>query len=132
MEILISIISFLILIILVIFPVVLFKKLNRSKFKFLSYLVLGIIITVTITLIMSWWSYKSTEILLSHYGYNFDAMSKDGRYLNVSMENIQNVKSLEISRNGIGWPAKVMIIYPFYFVYLLLVYLVMNLIRKDK
>ncbi len=132
MEILISIISLLLLILLILSPIVLFKKLNITKFKFLSYIALGIIITVVIMLIIGWWSSKSTEIQLSQYGYNFDGMNEKERYLYISSQNIERVKSLEISINGIGWPAKVIIMYPFYFVYLLSVYFIMNLIRNRK
>ena len=92
----------------------------------------GLIITFIIILITAWWSSESTEILLSKNGYNFDAMNYEERFENVKKENLEKVKTLEISKNGIGWPAKVMFIYPFYFVYLLLIYLVMNLISNRK
>ena len=81
---------------------------------------------------MAWWSSKSTEILLSQNGYNFDAMNYEERFGNVAKENLEKVKNLEISKNGIGWPVKVMFIYPFYFVYMLLIFLVMNFISKRK
>ncbi len=132
MEILFSIISFLLLILLIVSPIVIFKKLKQSNFKFLKYLTLGSIITFIIILIMAWWSSESTEILLSQNGYNFDAMNYEERFANVAKENLEKVKNLEISKNGIGWPAKIMFIYPFYFVYMLLVFLVMNFISKRK
>ncbi len=132
MGIFFSIISFLLLIALLVFPIVLFKKIKASKFKFLIYFGAGTIISILFISILGWWSDKSTELLLSQNGFNFDAMNDSERYANVASENLDKVKSLEISKNGIGWPAKVMVIYPFYFVYILLFYLVMNLIKIRK
>ena len=132
MEILFTVISFLLLFALGITPILLFKKLNVTKFKFLMFLGLGIVITAIILLIMGWWSSKSTEILLSQNGFNFDSMDEQERYANVAKENLEQVKNLENSRNGIGWPAKVIMIYPFYLAYILLVYLVMILTKKTK
>lgn len=132
MKILFSAISLLLFITLVISPILLFKRLTTTKLKLPIYLGLGIIITAIILLIMGWWSSKSTEILLFQNGYNFDAMNEQERYANVASENLEHVKNLEISRNGIGWPAKIILIYPFCLVYVLLVYFVMNLTKKSK
>jgi len=132
MEILFSIISFFLLIALFALPILLFRKLRIKKLKFLYYIVIVLAITLIILIIMGWWSSKSTEILLSQNGYNFDAMNENDRYLNVPNDKIETVKNLEISMNGIGWTAKVIIFFPFFFLYSLFAYPVMVLINKRK
>jgi hypothetical protein len=82
-------------------------------------------------LTFGWWTDYSDNKLLEHYGYNFDAMNDTERFANVSIDNMERVKSLETSIMGIGWPLKVMISYVFYLPYLLIVYLV-NYFRGTK
>jgi len=41
------------------------------------------------------WTDISNEILLSHYGYDFEAMNDIERFANVSEENIKRVKNIE-------------------------------------
>jgi hypothetical protein len=126
MEIIAAIISFILLIGLILSPILILKKLNKShfKYKFIVYLALGIIITSILMLVFAWWSYFSNRLLLSHYGYDFDAMNYQERFKQVSSNNLERVKSLEISNMGIGWPLKAIMSYIFYSPYLLLVYLV--------
>lgn len=69
-------------------------------------------------------------MLLEHYRYNFDAMNETERFGKVSPDNMERVKSLEISIMGIGWPLKAFLTYVFYAPYLLIVYLVTYLFRK--
>lgn len=135
MEVLITVISFILLVMLIVTPVSTIAKLNKANIKnrFITYLILGIIFTSIITPLFAWWADKSNHILLSHYGYDSDAMNEDERFANVSVENIEQVKSLEISVMGIGWTLKAIMGYVFYFPYLLLiVYLIVNLIEKYK
>jgi hypothetical protein len=71
MEIIVTIISFLFIIALIALPIVILiglKRLNVKKFKFLTYLILGVVITSIITLTFGWWSDTSNEILLSSMG----------------------------------------------------------------
>ena len=91
---------------------------------------IGILTTATITLTLGWWADTSDQMLLEHYGYNFDAMNDTERFGQVSPDNMERVKSLEMSIMGIGWPLKVIMTYGFYFPYLLIVYLVTYLFRK--
>ena len=73
MEIIITTISLLIFIALVISPIIILKLVNKSnnKFKFITYLTIGLIVIAIISLIFGWWNDKSTIILLEHYnGYN--------------------------------------------------------------
>jgi hypothetical protein len=135
MEIIVTIISFLFIIALIALPIVILiglKRLNVKKFKFLTYLILGVVITSIITLTFGWWSDTSNEILLSYYGYDFDAMTDTQRFSNVSPENLERVKGLEISMMGIGWPLKAIMTFIVYSPYILVVYLIVYLIQNRK
>ena len=132
METIITIISFTLLIGLLLSPFLIVWRLNKKniRYKFISYLTIGILTTVTISLTFGWWTYTSNQMLLEHYGYNFEAMNDIERFGNVTPENMYRVKSLELSIMGIGWPLKVIMTYFFYFPYLLIVYLVTYLFKK--
>tara|TARA_R110001592_G_scaffold106518_1_gene298983 strand:- start:1277 stop:1537 length:261 start_codon:yes stop_codon:yes gene_type:complete len=79
-----------------------------------------------------WWVDYSDRLLMSHYGYDFDAMNDNRRFVNVEPENFEKVKQLEIGYFGIGWPLKAIMTFVFYSPYLLIVYLVGQLIRRTK
>ena len=135
MEILTIIISIALLIGLISTPILLFygvKKWSLIKFDFLTYLILGIIITAGITWTFAWWADYSDQLLMSHYGYDFDAMNDTERFGKVQNENLEKVKQLEIGYFGIGWPLKAIMTYIFYAPYLLIVYLIGQFIRKVK
>ncbi len=70
----------------------------------------------------SWWVDYSDQLLMSHYGYNFDAMDEVQRFKKVEAKNLEKVKQLEIGFFGIAWPLKAMIAFVFYLPYLLVVY----------
>ena len=86
--------------------------------------------TASITLTFAWWADTSDQMLLEHYGYNFDAMNHTERFGKVSPDNMERVKSLEISIMGIGWPLKAIMTYVFYSPYLLIVYFITYFFRK--
>ena len=135
METLIFTISMGLLIGLISIPIILFygvKKWNRIKFDFLTYLISGIIITVGYTWTFAWWADYSDQLLMSYYGYDFDAMNNTERFGKVLDENLERVKQLEIGYFGIGWPLKAIMTYVFYLPYLLVVYLIGQLIRRMK
>ena len=135
MEILIRIISFSLIIALIVSPIIILiglKRLKINKYIFLTYLTLGIFITAIIALTFGWWLDYSNEMLLSHYGYDFDAMNDKERFSNVMPENWDKVKSLEVSMMGIGWPLKTIMTFSVYSPYLLLIYLVAFFIQKNK
>jgi hypothetical protein len=102
------------------------------KNKFILYLIFGIIITAFLTLTIGWWSSFSNKMLLSHYGYNFDAMNDVERFKNVAFKNLDEVKQLEINMLGIGWPLKAFMFYTIYLPYLIIVYLATYFIKKEK
>ena len=135
METLTTIVSLILLVGLISTPVILFvgiKKWYRLKFDFLTYFVSGLILTAGIMLTFAWWADYSDHLLMSHYGYDFDAMNDIERYQNIESENLEKVKQLEIGYFGIGWPLKAIMSFAFYSPYLLIVYLVGQLIRRMK
>ncbi|MEQ8241865.1 hypothetical protein [Fulvivirga sp.] len=134
MEILITIVSFLFLGGLLISPFLILYALNRknTKYKFIAYLAFGILVTATITFTFAWWADTSNEILLTHYGYNFDAIDDTELYEKVTQENIERVKSLEISMMGIGWPLRAIMTYEYYSPYLLIIFLAVYLLRAIR
>lgn len=138
MEVLTTIISFLLLLGLISVPILLFvgmTKWYRLKFHFLTYLVSGLIITAGIMSILAWWTDYSNILLLKHYNgyiYNPDSGGYQIEYDSVLPENLDRVKSLEISVMGIGWPLKAIMSFVFYSPYLLIVYGVGQLIRRRK
>jgi hypothetical protein len=135
MEILIRIISFSLIIALVVSPIIILiglKRLKIKKYIFLTYLTLGIFITAIIALTFGWWLDYSNEMLLSHYGYDFDAMNDKERFSNVMPRNWDKVKSLEVSMMGIGWPLKTIMTFSVYSPYLLFIYVVAFLIQWNR
>lgn len=134
MEILNTAIKFALLIALIISPVILFNKLRKQKFRyfFIYYLISAGLITFFLILILAWWSHFSIELLLSHYGYSSGDLNETDRMKNVAIENLDTVKKLRISKMGIGWPLKAFMFYPFYFPYLILVYLGMSFYKKKS
>ncbi|CAA9195438.1 hypothetical protein FLA105534_00666 [Flavobacterium bizetiae] len=134
MEILNTAIKFALLIALIISPVLLFNKLHKQNFRyfFVYYLISAGLITFFLILILAWWSHFSTELLLSHYGYSSGDLNETDRMKNIAIENLDTVKKLRISKMGIGWPLKAFMFYPFYFPYLILVYLGMSFYKKKS
>ncbi|KFF15374.1 hypothetical protein [Flavobacterium hydatis] len=74
-------------------------------------------------MILGWWGSFSNEFLLSHYGYDFDAMNDIERFKNVTLKNLDKVKELETNILGIGWPLKATLFFLIYSPYLLIVYI---------
>lgn len=134
MEFLFRIITIILLLLLISSPILVLFRLEKSHLKsnFIIYLIVTIILTFILVIITGWWGYISQKILLSYYGYNFDAMNDIERFRKVAMENIERVKRLEINMLGIGWPVKAFMFYVFYSPYLLIVYLVYYFSKKYK
>lgn len=134
MEDLNTAIKFTFLIILVISPIILLNKLYKRDLKmlFISYLITSIAITFSLVLIMAWWSYFSIDLLLSHYGYDYNLLTETERLKNVTTENLDRVKTLKASKMGIGWPLKAILFYVFYSPYLLIAYFASYFYRRAK
>ncbi len=133
MEAMTTIITFLLLLGLIAVPIILFvviKKWHRFKFDFITYLILGLILTAGIMWTFAWWTDYSDQQLMSHYGYDFEAMNDTERFANVEPENLEKVKELEIGYFGVGWPLKAIMTFVYYAPYLLIVYLIGQVIRR--
>jgi len=134
MEVGTKIITIILLLSLIGSPILIINRLYKLnlKNKFIIYLISGIIITAFLTLTIGWWSSFSNKMLLSHYGYNFDAMNDVERFKNVAFKNLDKVKQLEINMLGIGWPLKAFMFYTIYSPYLIIVYLATYFYKKRK
>ncbi|MFD0976986.1 hypothetical protein [Salinimicrobium gaetbulicola] len=135
METIVTIISIILLLPLLSVPVLLFigiKKWKRPKVNFPTYLMIGLIITAVISGTFAWWADYSDQLLMIHYGYDFDAMNDTDRFENVVLQNLERVKQLEIGYFGIGWPLQAIMTFVFYSPFLVIVYLVGHLITKAK
>jgi hypothetical protein len=134
MEILIKAITFTLLFLLFASPLFVtygLSKLNRKN-NFVAYIVLGIVTTFILTWILGWWSSFSNDLLLSHYGYDFEAMNNFERFKNVANVNLERVKSLETSMMGIGWPLKVIMSYIFYSPIFSIIYLAVYFFKRNQ
>jgi len=135
MEILTSSVSFILLLGLIAVPILLFTWIQRRsgpKFKFPVYLILATVITAGILLTFYFWDDTSGQILLRHYGYNFDAWNETERFANVADNNMQRVRAIEQRSFGIAWGLKAVMVFVFYSPYLLIVYFIGQLIRRLK
>lgn len=132
MEFLVTAIALTLLVGLLISPILLLRFINRTniKYKFVSYLTIGVFLAALITIVFAWWAYISDLLLLKHYGYDIDGMNETEFYGKVLPENLDKVKSLETSIMGIGWPLKAIMIFVFYSPYLLIIYGVTYQIRQ--
>ncbi len=134
MEFLATAITLTLLVGLLISPILLLRFINRtnSKYKFVSYLIIGVLLTALLTIIFAWWSYTSDLLLLKHYGYDIDGMNETEFYGKVLPENLDKVKSLETSIMGIGWPLKAIMTFILYAPYLLIICFVTYVIGRRK
>lgn len=120
---------------LLISPLLLLRFINRTniQYKFITYLTLGVVMTLIIAFVSAWWTYTSDLILLKYYDYDIDGMNETEFYGKVLPENMDKVKSLETSIMGIGWPLKAIMTFLFYSPYLFIVFGVTHLIgRRPK
>lgn len=124
MEITVSAITYLVFIGLIVCPFFLKNRIEKlqTKNNFLIYLVTIIFASFLMTTVFAWWVNYSDTLLLNYYGYNFDGMNEKEFYRNVAAKDLKRVKELEASISGIGWPAKVMLLSPFSFLYMLTAY----------
>ncbi len=98
----------------------------------MTYLILSLIITLGITWTFAWWTDTSDSLLLSYYGYDFEAMNETDRFNKVKSENLERVKELETANFGVGWPVKAIMGFVYYSPYLLIVYPIGQLIRTKR
>lgn len=134
MEILITTIKFLLIIILIFCTFLILNKVYKqnSNYIFIIYLISSAVTTFILVLVLAWWSDYSSQLLLSHLGYDNNAWNDLEKFKNVTSENLNKVKEIDKSRMGIGWPLKAFIFYPFYFLYLLIFYVINYFIKRIK
>jgi hypothetical protein len=130
-----TIISILLLLGLISIPILLFvglKKWNIFKYEFLTYFIIGLILTAGISWTLAWWMDYSNQLLMEYYGYDFKAINETDRFVEVEEENHERVKHLEMGFYGIGWPLRAFFIFTLSFTYTLILYLVGLLIIRMK
>ena len=134
MEKLITLVSFSLFVGILLCPILLLRKIRTTKirYKFLTYLTIGLFLNAVIVLVFAWWSYTSDLMLLEHYGYNIDGMNEAEFYGNVIPENMDKVKSIQRSIMGIGWPLKAIFAFVFCSPWIIVVYFVFYLTDKIK
>lgn len=134
METLVTMSNYLILGLILIAPILILIILKRLKAKqnLIIYTLLNLLLSGILILIFAWWSDESALILLKHYGYNLNGINEAELYENVLQENIEQVKNLEVSIMGIGWPVKAMFGYIMFIPYLILIYIGKIIIDKIK
>ena len=137
MGIILGIISLLLFIGLLSIPIIVLKYVTKpnSKFRFVKYLVVGLIISAFISLIFAWWNHKSDEILLDNYDayvFNIDSNSFQIDYKNVLSKNLEKVKNIEKRYMGIGWSLKAIFLFVFCCLYLLIMYLANYTINRIR
>jgi len=130
MEIFITITTFLLLGLILIFPILILKRLKKNIL--LNYSLISLFIVGLLIVVFAWWSHKSDLILLNNFGYNIEGMNHNEFYENVSSKNMEKVKSLETSIMGIGWPLKAIFGFVIFLPYLIFVYIGKNSIDKVK
>jgi len=141
MRIFVTIIDLLFLLLIIGTPILLLVVLKKSNLKYyhIIYFLTGLLMLGGIVWIFAWWTNESNIILLEHYGYNIDGMSETERYCKVLPENMEQIKRMEISMMGIGWPLKaifgIVTLSPFFLLYLFVVYFwkkLLKIIRNKK
>ena len=137
MRVIIILLNFIILTGIIVFPSLLLRKLNRLnvKYKFIIFLVVGMFLTAILSILFAWWTHQSNIILLKKYNayvYNPDSGGYQVEYGKVSKNNISEVKVLETSIMGIGWPLKAIFMFTFFVPILFSMYIVNYVFEKDK
>lgn len=117
-------------VLLVLLPIIFFLFLRDiKKFKFLFYLFLTLTFGIVFLFLFAKHSNRQNEILLKQCGGDVENLwSMD--YSQVLPENIEKVKSLQISLSGLGWPMKAMMVSPFYLIYTVLIYPILSILQK--
>jgi hypothetical protein len=101
------------------------------RYHFLIYLLASLVLGGIILTTIGWWQDISITLKIETYGYDLTSMmTTEQRYQNVAPENIEKVDRLLISHYGVGWPLKVMMMYPFYMCYFVVIFFIDWLVKK--
>ena len=115
MEILLKTVTVFLILLLFASPILIafaIQKWNFSK-NFILLIGVGLVVTFMLVALIGWWAYFSNGILMSYYGYDFEAMNAIDRFKNVTSDNLEAIKVLEANLLGVGWPLKVILSYLF-------------------
>lgn len=105
---------------------------NQNSIPFFKFLVYTIICSGVLAILAAWWSNYSNLLLLQHYGYDATAMSEAEQYKNVALHDLKKVKTLKISLDGIGWPVKLAMDFPWLILYNLIVFWIMKFYYRNR
>ncbi|TXD63995.1 hypothetical protein [Polaribacter glomeratus] len=130
MEIFIKITTFLLFSFIVIFPILILKRLKKNIL--LNYTLISLLILAILIIIFTWWNNQSDLILLNYFGYNINGMNHNEIYENVASMNLEKVKHLETSIMGIGWPLKAVLGFVTFIPYLIFVYIGKMVLNRMK
>jgi len=133
MEDLINVFDIVFILILLLTPFILKKVLNKQgDISKLTFFLIQISIGFVLVLIFNYYHEYSKVVLLKYYGYNHPCLGVDGDCYK-SVVDIERVKELIRSINGIGWPLKAMFqMFFFYVPYILILNLLFFLFKKIK
>jgi len=91
MNVLMSIIGYLILILIILSPILILicsRKYHGVR-KWVYVTLINLILLLFLVCLWAWWDDKSSMIRLSNYGYDYDAMTCYDRFKNVAAENME-------------------------------------------
>jgi len=137
MDTLLTIVDFLVLGLIIAIPILLLHILKWSTIEHYSiyYFSIGLLLLGLAIYFFAWWTYEADMMRLEYYGYNIDGMNDEEFYGKVLPENMEKVKSIQISVMGIGWKLKAIFGFIAAIPYLLIVYIgyiLLQLIKRIK
>lgn len=115
-------------------PMLVLRFIHRTniRYKFVTFLAIGLIFTALLSVLFAWWASASNLLMLEHLGYNIDGMNETEQYEKVLPQHVNEVRMLEVSSMGAGWPLKAIITFVFFVPYLFFVYVLHHLtVRKN-
>lgn len=110
MELLRDIISLLLGIIILVYPLFIIPSLRKRR-DVMLFLLATFVFTGILCLILLWWDDYSTWRLMAYYGWNFDGMCERECLQNVEACNRERVQKLWNHNMGVGWPVKAFLCY---------------------
>ncbi len=125
------------LILLVIMPIFIFKKLTFSVENKLAKITLTTVLTFLFTIVLTFaFTYYVEELsknfILNKFGYNAYGMSDSEYFHNVKPENLTELKEIRDSKMGIGWPLKAIFATVFFALPMNLLITLIITVRKSK
>ncbi|QCX54380.1 hypothetical protein [Elizabethkingia sp. JS20170427COW] len=125
------------LILLIIIPIFIFKKLTFSIENKLAQITLTFalasLFSIFLTFIFTYYVEElSKNFILNKFGYNANGMNDSEYFQNVKPENVSELKEIRDSQMGIGWPLKAIFATAFFTLPINLVTTLIIIFRKSK